>query len=155
MQTLDLVEPPLHAGHHLVRARAHQPRGLGDRRAVALQEFHRVLPGRGLDATQVASDAALADDLDGAYVAGRTHVGATAQLDRVADLQYAHDVAVLVTEERDRAEGSGFLLRGLEYASWCIGKRFAVGERLDPSNLVRRDCLVVAEVESQTVGADQ
>ena len=67
----------------------------------------RAVAGDRLDPAQVGADRALAHDLDRADEAERVHVRAAAQLDRVlARLEHAHEVAVLVAEERDRAERS-------------------------------------------------
>jgi len=40
-------------------------------------------------------------------------MGSAAQLRRGAGFEHAHDVAVLLAEERDRADPLGFGLRGL------------------------------------------
>jgi hypothetical protein len=80
---------------------------------------------------------------------------ATAQLDRVADLQDPDDVAVLVSEERNRAERGGFVLRRLKGPRRCIGQRLAVGDLFDLGDLCVGDRVVVAEVEPKPVGSDQ
>ena len=90
-----------------VRLHAEQARGLGEHVLVVTQPVDRAGAGDRLDATQVRTDRPLAHDLDRTDDAERVHVGAAAQLDRVrAGLEHAHDVAVLVAEERDRAERS-------------------------------------------------
>ena len=80
---------------------------------------------------------------------------AAAQLDRVAGLEHADDVAVLVAEERDRAERRGLLLGRLERAHRAVGQRLLVGDLLDLGDLVVGERGVVAEVEAQPVGPDQ
>ena len=93
-------------------------------------------------------------DLDRADVAERAHVGAAAQLGRVrAGLEHAHDVAVLVAEERDGAELLGVVLRGLVVADRDVGEDVVRSTRSSISaDLLGRDRLVVAEVEAQPVG---
>ena len=79
-------------------------------------------------------------DLHRADVAERAHVGATAQLDRVAaGFEHADDVAVLVAEERDRAELVGVVLRRLVVAHRIVGEDLVVGEVFDLADLLRRD----------------
>ena len=63
---------------------------------------------------------------------------AAAQLDGAARLEHPHDVAVLVAEERDRAERLGLVLGGLEGPDGCVGERLAVGEPFDLLDLFRR-----------------
>ncbi len=131
MQRLDLVEPALHATDELVGRRPDETGGIGDQLLVALQQTDGVLAGDRLDAAQVGPDGRLADDLDETDVAAARDVGATAQLDRVADLEHPDDVAVLVAEEGDRAERRRFVLRRLERPSRRVGQRLAVGEPFD------------------------
>ena len=115
----------------------------------------RVLAGEGFDAAQVGADRTLAHDLDRADVAGGRHVRATAQLERVAGLEHSHDVAVLVAEEGDGALVARRLLGHLGRRHARVGEHFGVGQLLDATNLRWRDCLVVAEVESQTIGCHE
>ena len=69
--------------------------------------LERARAGDGLDPAQVGADRPLAHDLDRADEAERVHVRAAAQLDRVlARLEHPHEVAVLVAEERDRADAA-------------------------------------------------
>ena len=134
---------------------ADEPRRVGERPLVALQERDAGLTGDRLDAPQVRADRALADDLDRADVAGRPHVRAAAELDRRAGLEDAHDVAVLVAEEGDRAQLLGLGLRRLEGPHRRVGQRLGVGQALDLLDLLGRDRLVVGEVEAQPVGRDE
>ena len=81
---------------------------------------------------------------------------AAAQLDRVAArLEHTHDVAVLVAEERDRAELFGVGLRRLVVVDRIVGEDLVVGEVFDRLDLLGRHRLVVAEVEPQPVGRDE
>ena len=92
----------------------------------------------------------------GADVAEGAHVGAATQLERMpAGLEHAHDVAVLVAEERDRTELGGVVLGGLVVAHRVVGEDLVVGEVFDLADLLGRDRLEVAEVEPQAVGRDQ
>ena len=67
---------------------------------------------------------------------------AAAQLDRGAGFEHAHDVAVLLAEERDRAELLGFGLGGLEVPDGEVGDHLLVREPLDLVQLFGRDRLV-------------
>ena len=81
------------------------------------------------------------------------HVGAAAQLGGVrAGLEHAHDVAVLVAEERDGTDLLGVVLGGLVVAHREVVEDVGVDQVLDLADLVGRDRLVVAEVEAQPVG---
>ena len=114
------------------------------------------IAGHRLDAAQVGPDRAFAHDLDRPDEAERVHVGATAQLDGVLTrLQHSHDVTVLVAEEGDGTEGLRLVFRGLVMPNRGIGDDLAVRKRLHRLHLLRRDRLVVAEVESQPLGRDQ
>ena len=112
--------------------------GLGEHPLVALQERDAGLAGDGLDAAQVRADRALADDLDRADVAGRADVRAAAQLDRRAGLEHAHDVAVLVAEEGDRAERLGLRLAWSRTTRTAVLASVArVGDALDLARSAR------------------
>ena len=92
----------------------------------------------------------------GPDVAERLHVRAAAQLERVlAGFEHAHDVAVLVAEERDGARRLGLAFRGLVGADAVVREHLAVREILDLLDLLGRDRVVVAEVEPQPVGRDE
>ena len=81
-------------------------------------------------------------------------MGAAAQLDRRPGLEHADDVAVLVAEERDRAQRLGLGLGGLEDPRPLVAERLGVDQPLDLGDLLGGDRLVVREVEAQPVGAD-
>ena len=99
-----------------------QRRGVAQRVLLVADVRERAVAGDRLDATEVRADRALAHDLDRADEAERVHVRAAAQLDRVLPgLEHAHEVAVLVAEERDRAEALGVVLRGLVVAHRRVG----------------------------------
>src|SRR5262245_11844658 len=120
---------------------------------LVVDAVERDIAGDRLDAPEVRADRTLTDDLDGADEAERVHVGAAAQLDRVCpSFEDTHEIAVLVAEERDRAELLGFRLRHLVVTHRRVGDDLAVGERLDLVELRLRERLVVAEVEAQVLG---
>ena len=81
-------------------------------------------------------------------------MGAAAQLGRRTGLEHAHDLAVLLAEERDRADALGLGLRGLVVAHRRVGDHLLVGEALDLRELLGRDRVVMAEVEAQAIGRD-
>ena len=66
-------------------------------------------------------------------------------------LQDPHDLAVLVAEEGDGAHGLGLGLGGLVDPDPLVGEHLAVGQGLDPFDLLRLHRRVVAEVEPQMV----
>ena len=80
---------------------------------------------------------------------------AATQFDRVAArLQHPHDIAVLVAEEGDRTELLGGLHRGLEMATGTVVEHLGIDAILDLGDLFRGEALVVAEVETKSVGPD-
>ena len=81
---------------------------------------------------------------------------ATAQLDRMlTGLEDAHEVAVLVAEERDRPEALGVFLRRLVVPHRSVGDDLGIGERLDRVELVLGDGAGVTEVKTQAVRRDE
>ena len=84
-------------------------------------------------------------------------MGAAAQLARVgavADLDHAHDIAVLLAEQSHRAEALGLLQRRGDRAHGIARRDPGVDPILDVAQLLGGDRLRVAEVEAQLVGAD-
>ena len=84
-------------------------------------------------------------------------MGAAAQLARplpVADLDHPHHVAVLLAEQRHRAEPLGLVTGGLDRAHRVVGGDPAGHEPLDRGKLVVGQPLAVGEVEAQLVGTD-
>jgi hypothetical protein len=69
-------------------------------------------------------------------------------------LEDAHDVAVLVAEERDRSHRLRLVLAGLERPRPLVAERLGVDELLDLLDLLGGDRLVVREVEPEPVGPD-
>ena len=89
---------------------AEQARGFVEALLLVGDVVERALPGQRLDAAHAGGDAAFGDDLEQADVAGAADVGAAAQLGRgVAHPQHAHALAVLLAEQRHRAEIERFL----------------------------------------------
>ena len=79
---------------------------------------------------------------------------AAAQLRGRTGFEHAHDLAVLLAEERDRTDAFGFGLGGLVVPHRRVGDHLLVGEPLDLRELFGRDRIVMAEVEAQPVGRD-
>ena len=111
-----------------------------------------------LDAAHVGRARGLAEQLEQPDLGGVAHVGAAAQLAReraVADLDHAHDVAVLLAEQRHRAEPLGLVERGGD-ARARAGSRgsssLTWSSTSRSSSAAQR--LAVGEVEAQLVGAD-
>ena len=76
-----------------------------------------------------------------ADLGGRAHVRAAAELARVlavADLDHAHDVAVLLAEQRHRAEPLGLLERRRDRAHRVVGEDPGVDLVLDVAQLLAR-----------------
>ena len=69
--------------------------------------------------------------------------------------EHAHDVAVLLAEERDRADALGLGLGRLVVPDRRVGDHLRVRQPLDLRELVGGHGLVMREVEAQTVGADE
>ena len=89
-------------------------RDLLQRDASAAQRRDRGRPAERLDAPHVGGARGLAEDPHDADLGGRAHVRAAAQLAReiaVADLDHPHDLAVLLAEQRHRAERPGLVER--------------------------------------------
>src|SRR5829696_4003508 len=87
--------------------------------------------GDRFDPPEVRADRLLAHDLDRADEPERVDVRAATELHRVvAGFEDAHKVAVLLAEERDRADRLGVLARRLVVADGRVGDDLAVGERL-------------------------
>ncbi len=119
-----------------------------------MQQGHRGLAGDRFDASKVRSDRRLSDDLDGADVARGAYVRASAQLHRGTSFQDPDHVAVLVAEERDRAERLSLVLGGLEGPHRTVRERLGVGEPFDLGDLLGGHRGVVREVETKAIGTD-
>ena len=121
------------------------------------QVVERARAGDRLDAAHALRDAGLAEDLEQADVAGAAHVGAAAELDRLAaDRDDAHRVAVLLAEHRDRA---ALLAPPRSAAPRRRESAFARISALTRSS-TWRFCSVghrreVREVEAQAIGRDE
>ena len=155
LERAHLFDEPLDLLGHFLRPGAQQVARAAEQLLLLLDVFERAVAGHRLDAPQVRTDRPFAHDLDRADEAERVDVRATAQLDRRAGVEHAHGVAVLLAEERDRAEALGLGLARLEVAHRDVGDDLRVGEPFDLDELLVGDGLVVAEVEPQPVGRDQ
>ena len=87
---------------------------------------------------------------------GGAHVRAAAQLARVlavADLDHAHDVAVLLAEQRHRAERAGLVERRRDRAHRVVAGIHSLTRSSTSRSSSRAERLAVAEVEAQLVRA--
>ena len=94
--------------------------------------------------------------LNSADLRRRAHVRAAAQLAReraVADLDHPHDVAVLLAEQRHRAERARLVERRRERAHRLVLEDPAVDAVLDVAQLLGAERRAVGEVEAQLVRA--
>ena len=120
-----------------------------------LVDRHRA--GDRLDAAHVRRRGRLGGDLQDADDARAAHVRAAAQLARpvaVADLHHPHDVAVLLAEQRHRAEAARLVQRGRERPHRMVGEDLRVHHVLDVAHLLLAQRRAVREVEPQLVGPD-
>ena len=90
------------------------------------------MPDQRLDAAHPGTDRALREQLDQPELPGAVHVRAAAQLAGVvADLDDADLVAVLLAEQRHRAEPAGLVLGGDEGAHLLVVLQHGVDLVLD------------------------
>ena len=121
------------------------------------QQLDAERAGDRLDPAHVGGAGGLLGDLEDADLGRRAHVGAAAQLARpvaAADLDHAHDVAVLLAEQRHRAEVLGLVERGRERAHGLVLEDHRVDAVLDPAAVLVAQRRAVGEVEAQLVRAD-
>ena len=124
---------------------------------VLAHERHGRGAGDRLDAADVRGARALADDPEEPDLGGRAHVRAAAQLAReaaVADLDHPHDVAVLLAEQRHRAERLGLVERRRDRPHRQALEDPRVDLVLDVAAVLLAELRGVGEVEAQLVGAD-
>ena len=96
------------------------------------------------------------DDLEQADVTGARHVRAAAQFGRgLAHAQHAHAIAVLLAEQRHRAEIQRFLHVHVVHFGRMVVADFGVHPALDLGQLAGTERSEMGEVEAQTVGRDQ
>ena len=120
-------------------------------------QLHGRRPRHRLDAPHVRRARGLAEDVKEADLRRRAHVRATAELARVlalADLDHAHDLAVLLAEQRHRAQPLGLLERRRDRAHRIVRQHPLVHAILDIAQLLRAQALSVAEVEAKLVRTD-
>ena len=119
----------------------------------ALEHGPGLAGGDRLDAPGAGADRAFAQDQERADLRGRADVGAAAELGRVvADLDDAHLVAVLLAEQHHRAELASLFDRRHVRAHRDRLEHLLVDEALDALALLRRQLVLVREVEAQLVG---
>src|SRR3954470_17438983 len=128
---------------------------VGEDPVALAHEPHRLGAGDRLDAAHVRRARALRQDLEQPDLGGRAHVRAAAQLARVravGDVDHAHDVAVLLAEQRGRAEALGLVERRRDRPHGVVADDPLVDAVLDRRAILGRQALGVAEVEAQLVG---
>ncbi len=130
LEAAHLLGEPLDPLGELLGRGAEQRGRAAQQRFLVLDVGERAVAGDRLDAPQVRADRALAHDLDRTDEAERVHVGTAAELGRRTGFEHADDVAVLLAEERDRADALGFGLRRLVVAHGRVGDHLLVGEPL-------------------------
>src|SRR5581483_11058481 len=124
-------------------------------RALA-QERVRLTRGDGLDAARARTDGALAEDDERADLRRRADVGAAAQLHRpAADVDDAHDVAVLLAEQHHRSELPRLGDRRLVGAHRQVLEHALVHAPFHFCPLFRRQRLRMGEVEPELVGTNR
>ena len=109
-------------------------------RSWSAQQLDPDRAGDRLDPAHVRRARRLGRHLEHADLGGRAHVRAAAQLARpgaVADLDHAHDVAVLLAEQRGRAERLRLVERRRDRAHRVVGEDPVVDLVLDVAQLVR------------------
>src|SRR5713226_3347402 len=108
-----------------------------------LHPGERALAGGRLDAAHARRNAALGRDLEEADVAGARHVRAAAQLARGTDVEHAHLVAILFSEERHGAALDRVVELHDARRSRLVPEDFGVHHRLDAADLLAGYRLVV------------
>ncbi len=122
--------------------------------------LHGPRGGDRLEAPDVGARGALRDDLEEAELGGVARMRAAAQLTREAlraltDGDDAHDVAVLLAKQRDRAGRLRLLKAHLTGHDRLRGKDLGVHKSLDTGKLVGGHGLEVREIEAQPIGSHQ
>ena len=119
------------------------------------------LAGDGLDAPHARRDAALADYLEQADVAGALHMGAAAELDGVfaafdpAHAHHPHLGAVFLAEQGQGALAAGRLDGHDLLGHLRVQEYLLVHHVLDGAQLLRRERRGVGEIEAQTASLHQ
>ncbi len=117
---------------------------------------HRREPHNRLDAARAGSDGTLRQHAQGADLTGAAGVDAAAEFEALAaDAHGAHGLAVLLIEQRDRAGFPGFVEVHELHIHRQILEDPAVHLLLDLHQRVTVDRLVVGEVETQPLRANQ
>ena len=115
-----------------LRASSSSARRASASAARAWSVAHASPGGDGLDAARAAADRPLGEDREPADLGRRADVRAAAELGRrPGDVDDAHDVAVLLAEQRHRAEPAGLVERRLERVHREVREHGAVDTLLD------------------------
>src|SRR6266511_4193803 len=122
----------------------------GDQQVLPRQEVERVDADQRRDPAHPGPDRRLVQDLDHPELAGARGMGTAAQLARVvADLDDADLVAVLLAEQRHRADPARLLLRGDERVHLQVAHQHLVDLLLDVVQHAGRYRLRGVEVKAQ------
>ena len=118
-----------------------------------VEECPRRTGRHGLDPADARADGAFGQEDERPDLGGGSHVRPSAELRREAgDLDYAHDVAVLLAEEHHRAETASFVDRRLEDVHREVLEDLLVDDALDALALLRCQRLLVGEIEAKLAG---
>ncbi len=118
-----------------------------------VQQRERLAGGDRLDAPRAGADGALVEDHERPDLGRRADVRPAAELDRpAADVDDAHDVAVLLAEEHHRAELPRLVDRRLVDPHRQVREHPLVDALLDLRPLLRRQRGRMREVEAELVG---
>ena len=143
------------AGGELIARRLQRRRQLRDERALGRERAERVEPDERLDAAVGRADRRLADEVDETDLGARRDVRAGAELarPRAADVDHAHGVAVLLAEQRHRAEALRLVERQHPRRHLEVVAHRVVGDLLDLGLRRVRQRLTPREVEAHVAGA--
>src|SRR5581483_6040022 len=156
LQVALLLEQSLHALDRVVGARAQHRADLFQPLLVSAHQVERALAGDRFDAPDAGGDAAFGLELEDADLAGAVDVRAAAELGgEVADLDHAHDVAVLVAEKSERASFHRLVVARLFDLHVGVDADALVHALLDVGELFVADRAGMAEVEAQPVRRDE
>ena len=121
-----------------------------------VDECQRAGAGHRFDAADARGHAGLGNDLEQADVAGTRHMRAAAQFGgEIAHLQHAHAVAVLLAEQRHRAEIERFLVTHVSNFGFVVAAHLRVDHVFDAAQFLARHRLEMREVETQPIRRHQ
>ena len=128
---------------------------LGRRVHTAVDGLHLAqvgLAGDRLHAAHAGRDRALARDAERADLGGVVHMRAAAELNGLAaHVHHAHEIAVLLAEERRRAAGLGLRHRHLGHGDVHAVEDPVADDLIDPLQLLGRDGREMRQVKAQAI----